>query len=78
MQDRSKGHTSHFALDVGVALVSLVMSLAFVWCSRNSDAAWYVVWGPFLMAGGAAALGVPVYLSQRSRMTQPEPVPEYR
>lgn len=78
IQDREKGHTPHFALDVGVAVVSLVMSLAFVWYSRNSGADWYVVWGPFLMAGGAAALGVPVYLSQRSRMTEPAPVPEYR
>ena len=34
--DRQKGHTPHFALDVGVAVVALVMSLAFVWYSRNS------------------------------------------
>jgi len=78
IQDREKGHSSHFALDVGVALVSLVMSLAFVWYSRNSGADWYVVWGPFLMAGGAAALGIPVYLSQRSTMTEPAPVPDYK
>jgi APA family basic amino acid/polyamine antiporter len=78
LQDREKGHTPHFALDVGVAVVSLVMSLAFIWYSRNSGADWYVVWGPFLMAGGAAALGIPVYLSQRSRMTEPAPVPEYK
>ena len=77
-QDREKGHTPHFALDVGVALVSLVMSCAFVWYSRNSGADWYVVWGPFLMAGGAALLGIPVYLSQRKTMTEPAPVPEYR
>jgi APA family basic amino acid/polyamine antiporter len=78
IQDREKGHTPHFALDVGVAVVSLVMSLAFVWYSRNSGAEWYVVWGPFLMAGGAAALGIPVYLSQRATMTEPAPVPEYK
>ena len=77
-QDREKGHTPHFALDVGVALVSLVMSCAFVWYSRNSGADWYVVWGPFLMAGGAALLGIPVYFSQRKTMTEPAPVPEYR
>ena len=69
---------AHFALDVGVALVALVMSLAFVWYSRNSGDSWYVVWGPFLMAGGAAALGIPVYLAQRGSMTEPDPVPEYK
>ena len=78
IQDREQGRTPHFALDVGVAVVSLVMSLAFVWYSRNSGADWYVVWGPFLIAGGAAALGIPVYLSQRSTMTEPAPVPEYK
>ena len=78
IQDREQGRTPHFALDVGVAVVSLVMSLAFVWYSRNSGADWYVVWGPFLMAGGAAALGIPVYLSQRKTMTEPAPVPEYK
>jgi len=49
-----------------VALVALVMSAAFVWYSRNSGGSWYVVWGPFLMAGGAAVLGVPVYYLQRA------------
>ncbi len=78
ISDREKGPTPHFALDAGVALVALVMSLAFVWYSRNSGANWYVVWGPFLMAGGAALLGIPVYLSQRNTMTEPGPVPEYK
>jgi APA family basic amino acid/polyamine antiporter len=76
--DREKGRTPHFALDVGVALVALVMSLAFIWYSRNSGESWYVVWGPFVMAGGAALLGIPVYLSQRASMTEPAPVPEYK
>lgn len=78
LSDREKGHTPHFALDVGVALVALVMSVAFIWYSRNSGDSWYVVWGPFLMAGGAALLGIPVYLSQRRHMAEPPAVPEYR
>ncbi len=78
LTDNQKGHTPHFVLDVGVATVALVMSAAFVWYSRNSGADWYVVWGPFLMAGGAALLGIPVYLSQRKTMTEPAPAPEYK
>src|ERR1700712_3025462 len=76
--DARKSHTTHFALDIGVAVVALVMSLAFIWYSRNSGENWYVVWGPFLMAGGAAVLGVPIYLSQRGSMSEPTPVPEYQ
>jgi APA family basic amino acid/polyamine antiporter len=78
LTDHQKAHTPHFALDVGVAAVALVMSAAFVWYSRNGGDNWYVVWGPFLMAGGAALLGIPVYLSQRSSMTEPAPVPAYK
>jgi APA family basic amino acid/polyamine antiporter len=78
VMDRQRGHTPRFALDMGVALVALVMSMAFIWYSRNSGDNWYVVWGPFLMAGGAALLGIPVYLSQRSSMTKPDLVPDYR
>jgi APA family basic amino acid/polyamine antiporter len=78
VMDHQKGHTPRFALDTGVAVVALVMSLAFVWYSRNTGDNWYVVWGPFLMAGGAALLGIPVYLAQRGSMTEPAPVPDYK
>jgi APA family basic amino acid/polyamine antiporter len=77
--DHQKGSTPYFALDVFVAVVALVMSVAFIYYSRNTGQAhWYVTWGPFLMAGGAAILGVPVYAAMRKTMTKPEPVPEYR
>ncbi len=76
--DGRKGPTPHLVLDLGVAVVALLMSLAFVWYSRNSGEDWYVVWGPFLMAGGAGLLGIPVYLSQRGSMSQPSPVPDYK
>jgi len=78
LSDRKQGPTPHFAVDMGVAVVALALSLAFVWYSRNSGDTWYIVWGPFLMAGGAAALGIPVYLAQRGSMSDPAPVPEYK
>ena len=67
----------HLVRDVVVAAVSLVFAAAFIYYSRNTGADWYVVWGPFLMTGGALALGVPVYLSQRRHMTAPGPVPDH-
>jgi APA family basic amino acid/polyamine antiporter len=78
MRDRESGVTQRLARDVVVAVAALVFSVAFIYYSRNSGASWYVVWGPFLMAGGAFVVGVPVYLMQRRHMTQPQPTPAYR
>lgn len=66
-----------FALDVAVALVALVFSVAFLFYSRNTGTLWYVVWGPYLMAGAAFGVGVPVYLAQRRAMTEPHAAPSY-
>lgn len=68
-QDHQRGPTAHLVRDIVVAVVGLVMSLAFVYYSRNTGHVWYVTWGPFLMTAAAAALGVPVYLFQRARMS---------
>ncbi|GAA5122346.1 amino acid permease [Alloalcanivorax gelatiniphagus] len=78
LHDREQGHTPRLVLDVAVALVALVVSVAFIYYSRNTGNSWYVVWGPFLMAGGASLAGIPVYLKMRASMTQPGPVPEHR
>jgi APA family basic amino acid/polyamine antiporter len=72
-QDHQQGHTPHLVLDLAVAMVALVLSIAFVYYSRNSGGSWYVVWGPFLMAGGAAALGIPVYLVKRGASHESDP-----
>ena len=70
--------TPRFVRDMIVAVVSLVFSVLFIWYSRNTGHGFWVYWAPFFMAGGALLLGIPVYRSQRRRMTQPEPVPAYR
>ena len=77
LNDRKVGDAAHFLRDTVVAVVSLFAAIAFIYYSRNVDASWYVVWGPFLMTGGALVLGVPVYLVQRGRMTEPVAVPAY-
>ncbi|AWB94233.1 amino acid permease [Aeromicrobium chenweiae] len=74
VRDRRAGFTPHFLRDVVVAVVSLAASIAFIYYSRNTGDSWYVVWGPFLMAGAALLIGVPVYLAERGRMRPPEPV----
>jgi APA family basic amino acid/polyamine antiporter len=77
--DSQQVHTPRLARDLGVAVAALVFSIAFIYYSRNTgDDDWYVVWGPFLMSGAAGLLGIPVYLAQRKRMTEPVPVPPYR
>jgi APA family basic amino acid/polyamine antiporter len=77
VRDREGGSAAHFVRDVVVAATSLVAALAFIYYSRNVDASWYVVWGPFLMTAGALLLGIPVYRAQRSHMTEPVEVPAY-
>ena len=77
--DQRSVHTPRFVRDVVIAIVSLVFSVLFIIYSRNTGGEnEFWVWAPFLMAGGAMLLGIPVYLYQRTRMTQPEPVPEFR
>jgi APA family basic amino acid/polyamine antiporter len=75
--DNKPVHTPRFARDVIVAVVALVFSILFIIYSRNTgaDKTWFEEYSPFVMAGVAFLIGIPVYLAQRSRMTEPEPVP---
>jgi basic amino acid/polyamine antiporter, APA family len=76
--DHRAVHTPRFVRDMVVAIVSLVFSVLFIFYSRNAGHSFWVYWAPFILAGGALLLGIPVYLAQRGHMTQPQPVPAYR
>jgi APA family basic amino acid/polyamine antiporter len=76
--DRRELHGARFARDMTVAVLSLVFSILFIWYSRNTGNSFWVYWAPFLMAGGALVLGIPVYAAQRNKMNEPEPVPAFR
>jgi APA family basic amino acid/polyamine antiporter len=76
--DHKQLETPRFVRDMVVAVVSVVFSVLFIWYSRNTGNSFWVYWAPFFLAGGALLLGIPVYARQRSHMTEPEPVPDYR
>ncbi|MCB8955790.1 MAG: amino acid permease [Nocardioides sp.] len=76
--DHQAMETPRFVRDVVVAAVSLVFSVLFIWYSRYTGESFWIYWGPFLLAGGALVLGYPVYRMQHGKMTEPEPVPDYR
>ncbi len=73
-------HTPRVVRDVLVAVVALVFSILFIIYSRNTgdENTLFEEYAPFIMAGVAFLVGIPVYLAQRSHMTRPEPAPAYR
>jgi APA family basic amino acid/polyamine antiporter len=75
--DHQQVETPRFARDMVVAVLSVVFSVLFIWYSRNTGHSFFVYWAPFLMAGGALLLGIPVYKRQYSEMTEPAEVPPY-
>jgi APA family basic amino acid/polyamine antiporter len=90
--DREQGQTRAFLRDTLVAVLCIVFSILFIVYSRNTGAQgqrsigqifhhdWgsWAEWMPFVLAGVALVLGIPVYRRQRSHMSEPEPVPPYR
>jgi APA family basic amino acid/polyamine antiporter len=78
LMDHRTVQTPRFVRDMIIAVVSLAFSILFIWYSRNTGQSFWVYWAPFLMAGGALLLGIPVYTRQKSRMIEPGPPPPYR
>jgi APA family basic amino acid/polyamine antiporter len=91
LDDRRQGLTARFYRDALVAVLAIVFSVLFIVYSRNTGAQgsrsigqvfhhnWgsWAEWMPFVLCGIALVLGIPVYKRQKSKMTQPEPVPAY-
>ncbi len=78
VQDGRELHTPRVVRDVTVAVVAIVFSILFIIYSRNTGEDRLEEYLPFIFAGGAFLLGIPVYLAQRTRMSEPLPVPPYR
>src|SRR5262249_14913836 len=64
--DHEQGSTPHFVRDLVVAAVSLVFSILFIVYSRNTGTSFWTYWAPFILAGVALVLGIPIYRTQRS------------
>jgi basic amino acid/polyamine antiporter, APA family len=76
--DQRTVHTAHVVRDIVIAVVALVFSILFIVYSRNTGTSFWTYWAPFILAGVALVLGIPIYRMQRGKMTEPEPVPPYR
>jgi basic amino acid/polyamine antiporter, APA family len=69
LADRRTIQTPRLSRDLLVAVVAVVFSVLFVVYSRNTGQSFWTYWAPFLLAGAALSLGIPVYRSQRARLT---------
>jgi basic amino acid/polyamine antiporter, APA family len=75
--DNRTSETPRFIRDMIVAILSIVFSVLFIWYSRNTGHDFFVYWAPFMLAGAALLLGIPVYKSQQDKMAPPGEVPPY-
>lgn len=78
LADRRRTETARLARDLVVAGLAVIFSALFVWYSRSTGNDFFVYWAPFGLSAFAMALGVPVYLMQRGKMTEPDRIGPYR
>jgi APA family basic amino acid/polyamine antiporter len=78
LADNRTMHTPRFVRDLTVAVLALVFSILFMYYSRNTGQPFWTYWAPFLLAGAALLLGIPVYRAQQRHLTEPGPTPPYR
>jgi APA family basic amino acid/polyamine antiporter len=78
--DHRRTETPRLVRDLVVALLAFVFSVLFIYYSRNTSygSGTFTYWAPFVMAGGALLLGIPVYAAQRRSMVKPPERPPYR
>jgi APA family basic amino acid/polyamine antiporter len=76
--DHRELHTPRFVRDIAVAVVAVVFSFLFIAYSRNTGNSVWVEYLPFVFAGGAFLVGIPIYLKHRTSMSEPPPVPAWR
>jgi APA family basic amino acid/polyamine antiporter len=76
--DQKKMETPRFIRDLIVAVLAVVFSACFIYYSRDTGHSFWIYWAPFLLTAGALLIGIPVYRSQRHRMTAPAEVQPYR
>ena len=78
LMDHRKMETPRFIRDMVVAVVSLVVSVLFIWYSRNTGHSFWVYWAPFMLTAVALLGGIPVYKRMHGRMHEPTGTPEFR
>ena len=67
--ERGAANRPRLVRDLTVAVLSLVFSVLFIWYSRNTGQDFFTYWAPFLLAGAALLLGIPVYTARHGRQT---------
>jgi APA family basic amino acid/polyamine antiporter len=76
--DQQQMDTPRFTRDMIVAVLAVVFSALFIYYSRDTGRSFLIYWAPYFMTIGAFLIGIPVYRSQRGKMTAPGEVPPYR
>jgi basic amino acid/polyamine antiporter, APA family len=65
--ERRALETPRLIRDLTVAVLAVVFSVLFIWYSRNTGEDSWRHWSPFILAGGALLIGIPVFAARRAR-----------